>query len=58
MEPRAQPREGKLLGTLCHRYARLPLQQGKGLNGKIWVHSRPWDGLPLPERRELKPFDS
>ncbi|CAE7950039.1 unnamed protein product [Symbiodinium sp. KB8] len=28
----------------------LPLQQGKGLNGKIWVHSRPWDGLPLPER--------
>ncbi|CAE6925424.1 unnamed protein product [Symbiodinium sp. CCMP2592] len=28
----------------------LPLQMGKGLNGKIWVHSRPWDGLPLPER--------
>jgi len=28
----------------------LPLQLGKGLNGKIWVHSRPWDGLPLPER--------
>ncbi|CAE7323329.1 unnamed protein product [Symbiodinium natans] len=28
----------------------LPLQLEKGLNGKIWVHSRPWDGLPLPER--------
>ncbi|CAE7701909.1 unnamed protein product [Symbiodinium pilosum] len=28
----------------------LPLQFGKGLSGKIWIHSRPWDGLPLPER--------